>query len=125
MSNGLDRVFLEGIELYGYIGVLADEKRDGQTFCIDIELGLDLRPAGKSDVLARTVNYAEVFSLSEQLMDEARYDLIETYAEQLGEEIFAYFDSVQWVKIAVRKPEAPIDGRFRSVGVAIERSRND
>ena len=120
-----DRVFLEGVELYGYIGVFPEERREGQTFYLDVELALDLKPAGKSDALAQTVNYAEVFSLAEQLMEEARCELIETYAEQLAEEIFAYFDSVHWVKVTVRKPQAPMEGTFRAVGISIERHRND
>lgn len=121
----MDTIFLEGIELFGYIGVMDAEKRNGQTFYVDVELGVDLRQAGKSDMLAHTVNYAEVFALAEQLMDEARCDLIEAYAESLAEEIFAYFDLVQTAKVTVRKPEAPIEGRFRSVGVTIHRTRND
>ncbi|MBK1879238.1 dihydroneopterin aldolase [Pelagicoccus mobilis] len=125
MSRELDTVFLEGVELFGYIGVLEHEKREGQTFYIDVELGVDLRKAGQSDVLAQTVNYAEVFTLAEQLMDEARFDLIESYAEQLSEEIFSYFDLVEKTCITVRKPEAPIDGKFRSAGITIRRERSD
>lgn len=125
MSRKLDTVFLEGIELFGYIGVLDEEKRNGQTFYIDVALGVDLRNAGRSDILAQTVSYAEVFALAEQLMDEARCDLIETYAEQFSEEIFSYFDLVQTTEITVRKPEAPIDGRFKAAGVTIRRERND
>lgn len=125
MSKELDTVFLEGVELFGYIGVFEDEKRNGQTFYIDVELGVDLRSAGRSDILAKTVSYAEVFTLAEQLMEEARCDLIESYAEQLSEEIFSYFDLVQKTKITVRKPEAPIDGTFRSAGITIRRERDD
>lgn len=125
MSEKLDTVFLEGVELFGYVGVLEKEKRNGQTFYIDIELGVDLKGAGRSDLLAKTVNYAEVFALAEQLMDEARCDLIESYAEQLSEEIFSYFDLVQKTTITVRKPEAPIEGKFASAGVTIRRDRDD
>lgn len=125
MGKKLDKVFLEGVELFGYIGVFEAEKRNGQTFYIDVELGVDLRNAGRSDILAQTVSYAEVFALAEQLMDEARFDLIESYAEQLSEEIFSYFDLVQTTKITVRKPEAPIDGNFQAVGITIRRSRDD
>lgn len=125
MSKRLDRIFIEDIELFGYIGVLEDEKRNGQTFYLDIELWLDLRPAGRSDLLARTINYAEVFELAAQLMEEARCDLIESYAEQLAEEIFNYFDLAQRVSVTVRKPDAPIEGKFSSVGISIHRERDD
>lgn len=120
----MDKVFLEEIELFGYIGVFDHEKKNGQTFYVNIELGLDLKPAGRSDVLAHTVSYAEVFALAEQVMEEARCDLIETYAERLSDEVFAYFNMVNQVSIEVRKPDAPIEGTFKSVGVKIVRTRD-
>ena len=55
-----DRISLLGVRARGYHGVLADEKRDGQDFVVDVVLHLDLRPAGTSDDLTATVNYAEV-----------------------------------------------------------------
>lgn len=125
MSEQLDCVFLEGVTLFGYIGVLDDEKRKGQNFQVDIKMGIDLRQAGRSDMLAHTVNYAEVFALAEQLMDEARFDLIESYAEQLCDEIFSYFDPVKTVSVTIRKPDAPIEGDFSAVGVTVNRSKND
>ncbi|MDQ8201601.1 dihydroneopterin aldolase [Pelagicoccus sp. SDUM812003] len=125
MARALDKIFLKSMELYGYIGVLEEEKRQGQTFYVDVELGLDLRPAGRSDLLSKTVNYADVFALAEQLMDEARCDLIESYAEQLAEEILKYFDLAVTVSVTVKKPEAPIEGKFESVGVTIFRERDD
>lgn len=120
----MDKVFLEGIELFGYIGVFEHEKKNGQTFYVNIELDVDLKPAGRSDELAQTVSYAEVFSLAEQVMEEARCDLIETYAERLADEIFSYFNLVEGVSIEVRKPDAPIEGTFKSVGVKIIRTRD-
>lgn len=125
MTNNSDTIFLEGIELFGYIGVLDHEKRDGQVFVIDVEMSVDLRKAGDSDLLSQTVSYAEVFSVAEQLMDAARFDLIESYAAQLVKEIFSYFDLVRRVKVTVRKPQAPIEGKFRAVGVTICRERDE
>lgn len=125
MSSRLDEIFLEEIELFGYIGVLESEKRDGQVFLIDVSLGLDLRQAGKSDMLAHTVNYAEVYDLAAQLMDEARCDLIEAYAEMLCEEIFKYFGPVVEATVTIRKPEAPIDGKLRAAGARIRRRRHE
>lgn len=125
MSGEMDTVFLRRIELFGYIGVLDEEKRTGQTFLIDVEIGTDLRAAGRSDILSQTINYAEVFALAKQLMDEARCDLIETYAEQFAAEIFSYFDLAKRVSVMVRKPDAPIDGTFESAGIRIVRNRDE
>ena len=55
-----DRISLLGVRARGFHGVLADEKRDGQDFVIDVVLHVDLVPAGTTDDLALTINYAEV-----------------------------------------------------------------
>lgn len=36
---------ISGIEVYAHHGVFAEEKRDGQTFYLDIELALRANPA--------------------------------------------------------------------------------
>ena len=55
-----DQIALLGISAKGFHGVLDFEKRDGQTFVVDVVMDVDLAPAGASDDLADTVNYAEV-----------------------------------------------------------------
>ena len=52
-----DRIRLTGLVARGHHGVFAHEKRDGQEFVVDLELGLDLSVAGASDDLAATVDY--------------------------------------------------------------------
>jgi dihydroneopterin aldolase len=55
---GLDRVFVQGIQFYGYHGVAEEERRQGQRFLVDVELSMDLRPAGGSDELSASIDYA-------------------------------------------------------------------
>src|ERR687893_2894426 len=57
---GEDRILLEGMVFHGRHGTLPAERELGQPFVVDLELRLDLRPAGLSDDLARTVDYGEV-----------------------------------------------------------------
>src|SRR5699024_9657239 len=45
LPGSLDRITLTGIEATGYHGVFEHERREGQPFIADVELGLDLRPA--------------------------------------------------------------------------------
>ena len=56
----LDRIEVTGIRAWGHHGVLAAEKEIGQEFAVDVVLHLSTAAAGRSDVLSRTVNYAEV-----------------------------------------------------------------
>ena len=55
-----DQIVLTGVSATGYHGVLDHERREGQTFVVDVVMDVDLAPAGASDDLADTVSYAEV-----------------------------------------------------------------
>ena len=56
----MDRILLNGMVFYGRHGTLPAERELGQPFLVDVELRMDLRPAGLSDDLARTVDYGQV-----------------------------------------------------------------
>ncbi len=121
----MDRVFLKDLRFHGHIGVFEHEKRDGQLFVVNIEIHTDLFLAGVKDDLSLSVNYAEVYELAKDLMEGSSCDLIETYAEALAAKILESFRIVERVIVGVEKPDAPIEGEFGSVGVMIDRSRND
>ena len=111
------------MEFYGYHGVFPEENRLGQRFFVDVEIGMDLSIAGKSDHLEDTVNYADLYQLVQQVMENQRYQLIETAAEQCAQGILGQFSEVQEVLIRLIKPDPPIPGHYRSVGVEIKRKR--
>lgn len=124
MTNpiGLDRISLTGISAHGFHGVFDHERRDGQRFVVDVQLGLSLQRAAETGDLGATVHYGE---LAEQVHDHVTgepVDLIETLALRIVETCFRY-DAVTWVSVTVHKPEAPIAVTFSDVAVTIERSR--
>ncbi|MEO0794916.1 MAG: dihydroneopterin aldolase [Verrucomicrobiota bacterium] len=119
----MDKIYLKDLNFYGYHGVLAIEKETGQTFVVDIVLSLDLQPSGQSDDLEKTVNYAEVFVVARDIVEKDRYDLIETVAERISSKVLENFPLVQSIQVTIKKPNAPIPGKFDHVGVEIERSR--
>ena len=59
-----DRVSLLGLSLRTTIGVYPEERRVFRDLEADVRLSVDLRPAGRSDDLADTIDYA---SLAERL----------------------------------------------------------
>ena len=56
----MDTIHIKGLRLFAYHGVNPEEKRDGQTFLLDIQLHAGLSQARHSDRLDDTVNYAAV-----------------------------------------------------------------
>ncbi|MGE0817150.1 MAG: dihydroneopterin aldolase [Candidatus Nanopelagicales bacterium] len=116
----LDRVAVRGISATGHHGVFEFEKREGQTFVVDVVLGMDTREAAATDDLATTVNYAEVAADVVALIEDDPVDLIEKLAQQIADACLAR-ERVQAVEVTVHKPEAPVGVPFSDVAVTILR----
>jgi dihydroneopterin aldolase/2-amino-4-hydroxy-6-hydroxymethyldihydropteridine diphosphokinase len=116
-----DRIVLQGVSARGTHGVLDVEKRDGQTFFVDVTMTLDLEPAGRTDALAATVNYAAVASDVVARITGPSFDLIERLAEVIADDVLRY-DLVDAVEVVVHKPEAPVGHPFTDVQVQVSRS---
>lgn len=119
-----DRIVLRGISARGWHGVLAVEKADGQDFVVDVTLEVDLRRAGRSDLLAHTVNYAQVAADIVALITGPSLDLIEKLADQIAAAALAR-PLVQAVEVTVHKPAAPVGVPFDDVAVLVERRRDE
>lgn len=118
----MDEIRLTGIRGHGHHGVLDFERRDGQEFIVDLVLGVDLAPAGRSDALADTVDYSAVAAAAHSIIVGEPVDLIETVAHRIADACLG-FAAVRHVEVVVHKPHAPIDVQFGDVAVRIARSR--
>ncbi len=116
-----DRITLTGLELFGYHGVHPHEKRDGQTFVVDITVWADLIEAAAVDDLHRTVDYGELAGLAARVVTGPARDLIETVAGEIADEVMRGYP-VHAVEVTVHKPSAPIPLKFADVSVTIRRS---
>jgi len=117
-----DQIVLQGISAKGYHGVLDFEKRDGQTFVVDVTMAADLSAAGASDDLADTVNYAEVAGDVVSLIEGEPLDLIEALASRIADRVLSR-PLVEAVEVVVHKPEAPVGHPFTDVQVRVFRER--
>ena len=121
--QGVDRLAVRGIEAYGHHGVLDFERRDGQVFLVDLVLGLDTRPAARTDDLQDTVDYGSLVAAVKNAVETDPVDLIETLAQRIAD--LCLTDSrVQWTEVTVHKPDAPIEATFSDVTLTISRSRS-
>jgi dihydroneopterin aldolase len=118
-----DRIVLHNMVFQGRHGVLEHEQREAQPFQVDVELLLNLQPAGVDDDLSKSVDYSLVFDVTRQIVESTSYRLLEALAEAIAHELLVDFP-VQEVGVLVRKPHAPIDGVFDYAGVEIWRRRS-
>ena len=104
-----DRIILDSMVFQGTHGVYADEQQTPQPFEVDVELRLNLQPAGLSDDLEQTVDYSRVFDTCRQIVESTRFNLIEALAEAIAHEILSGFPADE-VTIRVRKPKVRLGG---------------
>ncbi|MDQ2086380.1 dihydroneopterin aldolase [Herbivorax sp. ANBcel31] len=121
----MDSIILKNIKLYGYHGVLSKERESGQYFKIDIELFLDLKKAGESDNLDDTVDYSKVYDIVKRINENNKFRLVERFAHVISQEIMSTFKEIQEISVVIKKPSAPIKGKFKWVGIEIKRSRDE
>ncbi len=118
-----DAVFVSGLSLHAYHGVMQHEAKVGQTFRLDLVLTIDLGAASRTDKLKDTVSYDMVVKTASEAFCARRYRLVEAAAGAVADAVLERFPQVSSVRITVHKPHAPIDATFDDVGVAIERAR--
>ncbi len=121
--DAVDHITLTGVRAFGYHGVYADEKREGQEFVVDAVLALPLRRAAETDDVRDTVHYGELAERLVAVVEGEPVDLLETLAQRLADDVLrdARIDAVT---ITVHKPTAPITVPFGDVSVTITRGRS-
>jgi dihydroneopterin aldolase len=117
-----DELAVTGIECFGHHGVFDFERRDGQVFVVDLLLGIDTAPAAASDDLQDTVDYGSLVTSVRTAVEKDPVDLIETLAQRIAD-VCLLDARVQWARVTVHKPDAPIEATFSDVALTITRKR--
>ena len=119
-----DQVFVNGLALHAYHGVMPHEGKVGQSFILDLVMDIGLAAAAKSDKLADTVGYDVVAGVVSRAFTAKRYRLVEAAAGAVADAVLENFPRIQKVRVTVRKPHAPVAAIFTDVGVIITRTRH-
>lgn len=119
----MDSIILTGISAFGFHGVHDFERKNGQLFSVDVEIGLDLSIAGKCDELNQTIDYSTVVELVINTLTGPPVNLIEKLAQLISEDILNNFMQAKSVSVVIHKPEAPVGAQILDVAVRIERIR--
>ncbi|MGA3029806.1 MAG: dihydroneopterin aldolase [Candidatus Limnocylindrales bacterium] len=118
-----DRIALINMQFEGRHGVLEEERLNAQPFEVDVELSLDLAPAGTADDLSQTVDYREVFEICREVVEGPSVQLIEALAERIATRLLAELEAaaVSEVLVRVRKPKVMLPGALDGAAVEITR----
>jgi 7,8-dihydroneopterin aldolase/epimerase/oxygenase len=121
--NSLDKIKLTHMVIYAHHGAFEEERKIGQRFEIDVELGLDLEPAASTDKLDRCIDYEKVYKKIVTAATEQKFHLIESVARHIAHTLLNEF-IIQAVTIRIRKPHVPINGSLDHVEVEITRHKS-
>jgi dihydroneopterin aldolase len=93
-------VEVHGVDVFGHHGADEHERRQGQTFLVDVSLEL---PEPEADELAATIDYRRVRDIVHAVNDSGAFQLLETFAlaiaDSVREELLP-----ERVQVRVRKP---------------------
>ena len=118
-----DRIVLTNMVFQARHGVLDHERTTPQRFEVDVELHLDLRPAGGADDIAATVDYRGVYATVRAVVESTTFGLIEALAETIARELLAEQPLVDALVVRVRKPQVDLGGPLDHAAVEIRRGR--
>jgi dihydroneopterin aldolase len=118
-----DRIELRGLRLVGRVGVLDLERAQDQPLEIDLDLVVDLAPAGTSDDLADTVDYGAVCATVAGAVGAGHVALLERLAARVAAAVLAADERIAAVDLTVRKLRPPVPADLATSGVHIARER--
>lgn len=104
-----DVIRLSGMLFFGRHGARAEERSLGRQFEVDVEVHADLSKARRSDRLADTIDYGQVYAVVREVMEGPSRNLLERLADEAASRILERFPA-EAVRVRVKKPRLPIHG---------------
>ena len=120
----MDRINIKNFEVFANHGVFPEENILGQKYIISASLYADLRKAGMSDELDKSIDYNRICRDIKSFIENNTFKLIETVAEGLAAMLLTDNQALDSVWLEVKKPWAPVAVHLETVSVEIERSRH-
>ncbi len=107
------------IKCSGKHGIYNHEKQKDQEFLVDIHINIS---DFSGDDINKTLNYEEIVDLVIKIVNTESYDLIETLAKHISEQIvFEYAKieaTLQEIKVTVYKPDTILKDMTEGISVS-------
>ena len=117
---GPRRVFVEGYELIGSVGVYEHERRYEQRIVVSLDLEVLDNYDGSSDDIDAVYDYDQAIKAVRATVESRHFNLLETLAERIAEVCLSH-PQVLSAKVRIAKPDILI--ACRAVGIEIVRRR--
>ena len=114
-----DKIIIKDASFLVKLGITEEEKKESQEIFIDIAMSTNTKKSAASDDIADTLDYFKIYEGLKNILENNKYNLIETVTEVTADYILKNF-GVKKVKIRVKKPNALI-GKAMHASVKIKR----
>jgi dihydroneopterin aldolase len=117
-----DAITLKGMRFHTLVGLLPHEQSIPQPLELDVTAYLSLRRVGETDSPRALLDYRTLYQRVADTVGTSHHRLLEALCEQIASQVLQ-LENVSRVRVAARKPHAPIPGPLDSVEVVLERAR--
>ena len=115
-------IALNNLRFFARHGVLAQERLTGGHFTVSVKVACPIETAMRSDEVADTLNYAELFEIINKEMQTPSC-LLEHVAGSFGESIFNKFAQVTEVWLTIVKENPPMGADSKGAAVEVHFAR--
>jgi dihydroneopterin aldolase len=105
LTNGY--VILRNVRFHAFHGVMPQERQVGGDFLLTLRVGYPLTKAMESDEVGDTLNYASLYALVKQEMDQPS-QLLEHVAGRIAKAVMNAFPAVTSVDLELTKQNPPM-----------------
>lgn len=121
-GSSMDKIHIEGLEVFSLIGVYDWERQHKQRLVIDLVLSADLAKAAKTDEVSFTLNYAVIAQGLADVAAQSEFKLIEALASHMVDWLLGAFPAICKVQLKLSKPD--ILANAKNVAVEFSRERS-
>jgi 7,8-dihydroneopterin aldolase/epimerase/oxygenase len=104
-----DTVSIRGLAVATVVGVYDWEREIEQTLTFAVDMAVDVARVAATDDVGTAVDYSAVAATVTRVVQQGKFQLIETAVERVAERILAAYP-VGWARVEVAKPIAADGG---------------
>ena len=111
-------IYLREVRFHAFHGVMPQERKVGADFAVSIRVACDLAAAVADDELSATLNYATLYEVVRQEMEQPS-QLLEHVAGRIARSVFGTFPQATALDISLTKLNPPMGADCQGAGVEL------
>lgn len=115
-------IYLPNMRFYTYNGVFEEENKLGQQLSIDVTVHYPIETLVHDDDLTTTISYVDIYQAVEKIATTQQFNLIESLANTILQDLLTRFPNVEKVDVAVKKLYIPLPGIYDPFVVSVSGS---